>query len=381
MSKLKDYFFSNEGAIKQDLITLTEAESPTPDKRLVDECGRVLSGLFEKHLGVYPDVIKQDIQGDHLRFRIGNGKKRVLFLLHFDTVWDAGRLPIKEESGRLYGPGVYDMKSGIIQALWAVKGLVETEGGLEGLEIVFLCTSDEEIGSVSSRELIEQEAKLCDAVLVTEAPVHGSGALKTSRSGVGIYELTVKGHSSHAGSRHADGISAIKELAHQIIKLEGMTDYAIGTTVNIGVIEGGTRLNVVPEYARCTIDFRVRTKEEGERMVNVVEGLEPLTEGAEIQVDGGLNRPPMERSEGTAKLFALAREAAGDVGFELAEEHIGGGSDGNFTAGLGIPTIDGLGCCGDGAHAEHEHVTVADLPKRTAMIAGLLRKLASADSI
>ncbi|MCE7791675.1 M20 family metallopeptidase [Salipaludibacillus sp. CUR1] len=377
MTILKDYFFTKKEELKEDLLTLTRAESPTPDKQMVDECGQVLAGLFKQHLGVEPEVFKQDVQGDHLKFKIGKGKKKVLILVHFDTVWDAGRLPIVEKEGKLYGPGVFDMKSGIIQALWAVKGLVEVEGGLEGLEITFLCTSDEEIGSVSSRDLIEETAKMCDVVLVTEAPVHGSGALKTSRNGVGIYELTVKGHSSHAGSHHADGISAVKELAHQIIKLEGMTDYSIGTTVNIGVIEGGTRLNVVPDSARCTIDFRVKTKEEGERMVKAVESLEPLTEGAKIEVEGGLNRPPMERTEATAHLFGLARDAAREIGFELEEAHIGGGSDGNFTAGLGIPTIDGFGCYGDGAHAEHEHIVLDELPKRAALIAYLLKRLAA----
>ncbi|PYZ92735.1 peptidase M20 [Salipaludibacillus keqinensis] len=378
MTKLREHFYKNKEAIKEDLLTLTRAESPTQDKRLVDACGMELSKLFQNYFGVEPEVFKQDIQGDHLKFKIGNGEKRVLILVHFDTVWDVGRIPIVEKDGKLHGPGVFDMKSGIIQALWAVKGLTEVEGGLEGLEIVFLCTSDEEIGSVSSRELIETEAKKADAVLVTEAPVHGNGALKTSRNGVGIYEIITKGVSSHAGSHHGDGVSAIKEMAHQIIKLEGMTDYELGTTVNIGIVEGGTRLNVVPDRARATIDFRVKTKEEGERMVKVVESLEPLTEGAEIEIRGSLNRPPMERTEATAKLFGYAKEAAKEIGFDLEEAHIGGGSDGNFTAGLGIPTIDGLGCYGDGAHAKHEHIVLEDLPKRTALIAHLLKNIAKA---
>ncbi|WP_280769627.1 M20 family metallopeptidase [Salipaludibacillus daqingensis] len=376
MTKLSDYFYKKQEEIKEDLLTLTRAESPTPDKKLVDECGQELAKLFYDYLGLKPEVFKQDVQGDHLKFTVGNGGKRVLFLVHFDTVWDKGRIPIVEKEGKLYGPGVFDMKSGIIQALWAVKGLIDIEGGLDNLEIVFLCTSDEEIGSISSRSLIEQEAKTADVVLVTEAPVHGSGALKTSRNGVGIYELIVKGHSSHAGSHHYDGISAIKEMAHQIIKLEGMTDYDVGTTVNIGIVEGGTRLNVVPDHARATIDFRVKTKEEGARMVKVVENLQPLTEGAKMEVRGELNRPPMERTEATAKLFSYAKDAAKEIGFELKEAHIGGGSDGNFTAGLGIPTIDGLGGYGDGAHAEHEHIDLDELPKRTALIAHLLKNIA-----
>jgi len=376
MTELSDYFFSKQEIIKADLIKLTRAESPTTDKRLVDECGQVLAELFDKYFGATPEVFKQGVQGDHLKFTVGKGKERALILVHFDTVWDVGRIPIVEKEGRLYGPGVFDMKSGLIQAIWAVKGLIDVEGGLNNLEVVFLCTSDEEIGSISSRQLIEEESRKADVVLVTEPPVHENGALKTSRNGVGIYELTVKGHSSHAGSHHHDGISAIKELAHQIIKLEGMTDYDKGTTVNIGIIEGGTRLNVVPDYARATIDFRVKTKEEGARMVKVVESLEALTEGAEICVRGELNRPPMERTEATAKLFGLAKEATKEIGFELEEAHVGGGSDGNFTAALGIPTIDGLGGYGDGAHANHEHIVLDELPKRTALIAHLLKKIA-----
>lgn len=376
MTELTDYFIQQSQKQKDDLITLTKAESPTPDKKLVDKCGKVLSQLFHHHLQIKPEIIHQDVYGDHLKFKIGNGSKKVLILVHFDTVWDAGRLSISETEGKLFGPGVYDMKSGIIQALWAVKGLKEVEGGLHGLQITFLCTSDEEVGSVSSRQLIEQEAKLADAVLVTEAPVHGSGALKTSRNGVGIYEIIVRGKSSHAGSQHQDGISAVKELAHQIIKLEGMTDYEVGTTVNIGIIEGGTRLNVVPDHARATIDFRVKTIEEGKRMVEIVENLQPITEGAEIEIIGELNRPPMVRTEKTAHLFSLCKAAANEIGFHLEEAHIGGGSDGNFTAALGIPTIDGLGCYGDGAHAIHEHILLEELPKRTALIAHLLKKLA-----
>lgn len=374
MTELNQFIHQKQEHIKTDLLTLVQSESPTQDKKLVDQCGSLLTQLFERYFDALPTIYTEEIQGDHLKFEIGHGEKGVLFLVHFDTVWDEGRLPIKEEDGKLFGPGVYDMKSGIVQSIWAVKAL-EQIYGLEGLKITFLCTSDEEIGSISSRELIKKEAAGKDFVLVTEAPVAQSGALKTSRNGVGIYEITAHGKSSHAGSSHWEGVNAIKELAHQIIRLEEMTNYETGTTVNIGLIEGGTRLNVVPESARATIDFRVKTTEEAERMVKVVESLTPITPGASITIEGELNRPPMERTEATVRLFELAKKAGKTIGIDVKEAHIGGGSDGNFTSGIGIPTIDGLGCYGDGAHADHEHIVLSELPKRTSLIAHMLREI------
>ncbi|ADI00693.1 M20 family metallopeptidase [Salisediminibacterium selenitireducens] len=376
MGGLHKYLKTNEGQMKEDLIRLMEAESPTMDKQAVDACGDVIRGLFKDYFNETPTVYPETVQGDHLSFTIGQGTKaRVLFLVHFDTVWDKGRLTIEEKDGRLYGPGAFDMKSGIIQAVWSIKSLFDTGISLDGLTIDVLCTSDEEIGSQTSRTLIEETASKADLVLVTEGPVHENGALKTSRSGVGIYELIVRGHSSHAGSHHHAGRSAIKELAHQILHLEGMTDYSVGTTVSIGIVEGGTRVNVVPDYARATIDFRVKTMEEAERMVKAVEGLTPFTEGVTLEINGELNRPPMERTPDTVQLFAMMKEAASKVGMDLEEAHIGGGSDGNFTSGIGIPTIDGLGGYGDGAHANHEHIVIDELPKRTAMIAETLKQL------
>ena len=375
MGELHKYFSSHVNHMTEDLLQLVKAESPTQDKEAVDDCGRLLQRMFYDAFGVKPTIFPEEKQGDHFKFTIGDGQTRVLFLVHFDTVWDKGKLPIEIRDGKLYGPGPFDMKSGIVQALWAMKGLQEVHGGFDGLTIDVLCTSDEEIGSLTSKELIQETAKDADLVLVTEAPVHENGALKTSRSGVGIYELIVRGHSSHAGSHHHHGRSAIKELAHQILHLEGMTDYSVGTTVSIGIVEGGGRVNVVPDYARATIDFRVKTTQEAERMVKVVESLTPFTEGVTLEINGELNRPPMERTPDTVKLFQIMQEAARTVGFEIDEAHIGGGSDGNFTSGMGVPTIDGLGGYGDGAHANHEHIVIDEMPKRTAMIAETLKRI------
>lgn len=375
MGELHKYLSSHTIHMTEDLVQLVKAESPTQDKEAVDHCGRLIQRMFYDAFGAIPEIYPEEKQGDHFKFTLGSGGTRVLFLVHFDTVWDKGKLPVEERDGKLYGPGPFDMKSGIIQTLWALKALNEVTGGFEGLTVDVLCTSDEEIGSLSSRPLIERTAKDADLVLVTEGPVHQSGALKTSRSGVGIYEIIVRGQGSHAGSHHEAGRSAIKELAHQILHLEGMTDYSIGTTVSIGIVEGGTRVNVVPDYARATIDFRVKTTEEAERMVKAVESLTPFTEGVTLEINGELNRPPMERTEDTVALFHLLQESAKTIGFEIDEAHIGGGSDGNFTSGMGIPTIDGLGGYGDGAHANHEHIVIDEMPKRTAMIAETLRRI------
>ncbi|WP_180956553.1 M20/M25/M40 family metallo-hydrolase [Bacillus canaveralius] len=279
-------------------------------------------------------------------FTIGTGNTRVIIIGHFNTVWDKGRLPLLIEEGKFYGPGVLDMKSGIIQSIWAVKAFLALGYRLE-FEIAFLCTSDEEVGSQTSRKLIEQEAKKSSMVFITEPPVAKTGALKTARKGVGIYQLKVKGVSAHAGNHHQAGTSAIKEMAYQIIRLEELTDYALGTTVNVGVVTGWTRSNVVPEEAEAMIDFRVETMVEAERMVKFIENLTPMMDGTEIEIEGEINRPPMERTNKTEKLFNKAQEAAAEIGINLAETHAGGASDGNYTASIGIPTLDGLGGLGE----------------------------------
>ncbi|WP_170007585.1 M20 family metallopeptidase [Bacillus fonticola] len=375
MSELFHYFQTQEKEMVEDLLTLVAAESPSEEKKLVDACGDVLASLFEKRLGVKEERIPQEDRGDHRRFVVGNGEvTRTLILGHFDTVWDKGRLPIHEEDGKLFGPGVLDMKSGIILSMWAVKALQEADK-LKNQTVVFLCTSDEEVGSQTSRPLIEKEAKKSDVVLVTEPPEAKTGDLKTARKGVGIYNVKVKGVSSHAGNHHEEGVSAIRELAQQIVTLEQQTDYAQGTTVNVGVIQGGSRRNVVPDEAEALVDFRVTTAEEADKMIQVFESLEPTTAHAELIVEGELNRPPMERTEKTAYLFSLAKVSADEIGMNLSETTVGGGSDGNFTAALGIPTLDGLGCLGEGPHAEHEHIVREELPKRAALFAHLVEKL------
>nr|WP_316047421.1 M20 family metallopeptidase [Planococcus glaciei] len=275
-----------------------------------------------------------------------------------------------EKGDDIYGPGVFDMKAGLLSSIWAVRSLQQQMEELP-FSPVYLFTADEEIGSKTSRSVIEEAAKTCDAVFVMEPPVSESFALKTERKGVGRYTLEVKGVSSHAGNHHEDGVSAIYELAQQIITLEELTNYNKGTTVNVGVIKGGTSSNVVSASAVAEIDFRVTSTDEADKLIEVLENLHPLHPDAELSITGELNRPPMEKSQGSDQLYQKAKLVGKRLGFDIQEAKAGGGSDGNFTAALGIPTLDGLGIPGDGPHAIHEHIHFDRFSERCALVAEL----------
>mgnify|MGYP001295781680 CR=1 FL=1 len=374
MPDLFRYLKEREENILRDLERVVKAESPTHDKQSVDQCGAVFEELFREHLGLSAEVIPMAEAGNHLRFTYGEGSEQILVIGHMDTVWEIGRLGFRVEGNKAYGPGILDMKGGIIQSLWAAKACRELGISL-GKKVVFLLTSDEEVGSKNSRALIEAEAQKSAAVLVPEPAAAKSGALKTARKGTGRFTVSIKGKASHAGNHHEDGISAVEEMAHQILFLQGLTDYARGTTVNVGVAQGGTRSNVVAEDAVLSIDLRVTSVDEAERVTETILGIKPRLAGISLQVTGGLNRPPMARTAQTERLFRTAAECAEELGFSLTEEAAGGGSDGNFTAALGIPTLDGLGAVGEGPHAEYEHILIDQLPVRAALFAQLLTKL------
>ena len=283
-------------------------------------------------------------------------------------------MPLNVENGRLHGPGIFDMKAGIALACLATRAVLE-HGGLNDCRVVMLWTSDEEVGSGTSRAAIEAEAASSDAVLVFEPSLPG-GALKTSRKGVGQFEMTVHGVSAHAGLDPGKGVSAVRELAKQIIALDDLQDPGRGVTLTAGVIRGGTRANVVPAEATAIIDARASTRADAERIERRMISARPFLEGARIAVTGGFDRPPLERSDSVLRLFALAHDAAAEIGVALEEGSAGGGSDGNFTAAIGVPTLDGFGAIGDGAHALHEHVEIDALVPRAATIAGVLTRLA-----
>jgi glutamate carboxypeptidase len=357
--------------------TLVAIESPSDDPAAVNRCGVELAARLEA-IGGSVTRVAASSAGDHIRAGFGSGPRQILLLGHFDTVWPVGqldRMPLKREGGRLYGPGIFDMKAGIALAALATRAVL-AQGGLNGCRAVMLWTTDEEIGSPTSRALIEAEAARSEAVLVFEPSLPGGG-LKTSRKGVGQFEMVARGVSAHAGLNPEKGVSAVRELARQILAIDGLQDPARGVTVTVGVIQGGTRVNVVPAEARATIDARAVTRADAERVERTMKALTAQLPGATIEVTGGFDRPPLERTAAVVSLFELAKAAAADVGIALDEGSAGGGSDGNLTAALGIPTLDGFGAVGDGAHALHEHVEIAALAPRAATIAGVLSRLAS----
>jgi glutamate carboxypeptidase len=295
-------------------------------------------------------------------------------LCHYDTVWPLGtleRIPFSIDSeGIVRGPGCFDMKGGIVVLYFALEAL-RSRGLRPSRRLDVLFTCDEEIGSPSSRSLIERIAQGADVAYVLESPLP-AGTLKTARKGTGDYLVRIKGRAAHAGVEPEKGISATIELAHQILALHALNDYAAGTTINVGVVHAGTRPNVVAAEAEAHVDVRVQTLAEADRIDAAIRGLQPKLAGAILEIDGGLNRPPMERSDGMARLFEQAREIAAAMGVELREGSTGGGSDGNFTAALGVPTLDGLGPEGEGAHAAHEHVESQSFPRRVGLLAGLI---------
>ena len=358
-------------AMLEALRRLVEAESPSTDKARCDRCADAVADLFRAVAGGQARRHGQPARGDHLEFRFGEGTEPILILCHYDTVWDAGtlgRLPFRVDGDRVTGPGSYDMKAGIVQTAFALAA------ARPGRPVVVLATSDEEVGSVTSRALIEDRARKAAAVLVLE-PATSGGAVKTARKGIAEFRLRVDGRAAHAGVEPEKGISAVDELARQILRLRALADPARGTTINVGVISGGTRPNVVAAHAEAQIDVRVASRAETERVLAAIQGLTPEAREARLTVEGGLERPPMERSDGVIRLARTAQAIAAELGFPLPESSTGGGSDGNFTAALGVPTLDGLGPDGGGAHADSEHLLLSSWIPRTRLLSRLIERI------
>ncbi len=358
----------------QTIEALVTLESPSTDKAAVDRCGRELAERI-RSIGGAVELERREDRGDHVLARFDGVGRPVLLLGHFDTVWPVGtlgRMPLRTEGSRLYGPGTFDMKAGIAIALLAMRALRTLDA--RHPPVVMLWTTDEEIGSGTSREMIEAEARKAAAVLVLE-PALPNGALKTARKGCGEFHLTISGIAAHAGVDPSKGASAIHELAAQIAEVERLQDLGRGVSVNVGIVSGGTRPNVIAEEASAVVDVRAPTREDAARIEAAIRRLQPQRPGTRLKIEGGFERPPLERSDAVAGLFSLARDVASFLGRELTEGSTGGGSDGNFTAAVGTPTLDGLGPVGDGAHAAHEHVEIAALPWRAALVAGLLGRL------
>lgn len=375
-----DYFVQQQNSILELIQDLVERESPSAEELRLNQ---IASFVAEKLKPVASDLqlFSQPGYGSHLkaRYRFNHDPEtpQILIIGHLDTVWPLGtlqRLPFRlTAEGKVHGPGIFDMKSSIAVAIHALEKIVN-ENLATKHPVTLLLTCDEEIGSKTSRPLIEAEAQKSIAALVIEPPIPG-GIVKTGRKGIGGFSLKVTGRAAHAGLDPSQGINAIVELAHQTLKLANLNDYERGITVNVGVVNGGTTSNVVPAEAQAKIDFRFWTLEEGIEIENFIRNLEPALTGAKLEITGGLNRPPMERSEKNLALFEIAKKCASELGLELKEGKVGGGSDGNFTAALGVPTLDGLGVDGAGAHAEHEHILLADLPQRAALLSKLITEV------
>jgi glutamate carboxypeptidase len=367
------------GAMIEGIRRWVVTESPTRDTAAVNR----MIDLVQSDVAGLPVAIER-VPGqrgfaDNLIVRnqaAGKGPG-ILILSHIDTVHPIGTLqgplPFRRDGDRLYGPGLFDMKGGAYLALEAFRQVANA--GSARLPVTFLFTPDEEVGSPTSRHLIEAEARRARYVLVTE-PARDGGKVVTARKGVGRFEVRTIGVPAHSGARHHDGRSAIKEMARQVLAIEGLTDYARGVTTTVGMIAGGTAPNVVPQHCHITVDLRVRDAAAGAEFEAKILGLEPFDPGVKIEVTGGMNRPPFEKSTAIDVLFRHAQAVARDIGFALEHtEMTGGGSDGNFTAALGVPTLDGLGIDGDGAHTEWEHGLVSSIEPRTLLMRGLLETL------
>jgi len=362
---------------------LVEAESPSDSKSAVNACmaiaaahAKKLGGKVVKHRGSrYGDLLEvRFLPRKRDQSNLENGGRnhsRILLLGHLDTVWPVGTLqsmPCRERGGRLCGPGALDMKAGVAMAFTAIELLIETN--MLCREIVLLLNSDEEIGSPVSRSVTEAIARTCGAVFVLE-PAQGL-AYKTARKGIGNWRIDVEGVAAHAGVDFSKGANAIRELARAIETASGWTDLKRGLTVSVGVCGGGSKSNVVPAQAWAEVDVRIPRIADGARIARKFAGLRARDPRCKLTLTGEINRPPMERSAGTVRLYRKARSLAAELGFVLDEAATGGGSDGNFTAALGIPTLDGMGAVGEGAHANHESVLIDHLAPRTALLAGML---------
>ena len=373
-TELLEFCQSELNALVDCLRQAVEIESPSQNPAAIDRMADFFAQEFRQR-GASVEILRHATAGSAViaEFWRGTSQENPLLLLgHLDTVWDIGTLaemPFRVQDGQAYGPGIYDMKSGIVCGLWAVQALTALNIIPPGPARFFL-NADEEVSSLAFREELLAEARRARAVLVLE-PAAAQGALKTSRKGVGEFQITVRGRSAHAGINPSAGVNAISELARQILRIEKLARAKRGLTVNVDVIQGGTRVNVIPELAVARVDVRVSSAADRDQIEKQIRALTPIHPQATLEITGGVNRPPMERKMARA-LFRKARALGRQMGLELKQAATGGGSDGNFTAALGIPTLDGLGGTGDGAHARHEHVVLRELPERAALLAALM---------
>ena len=377
MEDVVKYLQSKNDEMLDMLKTMVEMETPSDNKQLVDYFGKKTEEIVNSFINAKVTSIDNKEYGNQVKIEVGEGEEQILLLGHMDTVWPEGtleKMPFKIDGDKAYGPGTFDMKGGIVQGVFALHALQELDYKLNKKVVLFL-VSDEEIGSDSSRHLIEEEAKKSKYVFVLESSGDLEGMYKTARKGVGIFNVAVNGKAAHAGIEPEKGVSSIEELAKIIQYLHSLTDLEKGTTVNVGLISGGSSSNVVAAYSEAEIDLRVTKDSEFDRVIPLIKNLTPSKEGISIEVTGGINRPVMERTEDIGMLFENAKQLATDyLGFELKEQLSGGGSDGSYASQF-APTLDGMGPVGNGAHAANEHLLISKMSVRSALLALMLIEL------
>ncbi|MHB1709085.1 MAG: M20 family metallopeptidase [Thermoplasmataceae archaeon] len=377
-NQLTEYFENHLDEMLSDLKRVVECESPSGNVKLLNSCADTICGIIEDRTGIKPGLVGLSNGSRAISFSTGpNEGKGILVLCHHDTVFPEGTLkrrPFRISGDRIEGPGVFDMKTGLIQGIWALRFVLDN--AIVRKRISFLITPDEETGSMLSRQLIEEEGKLATLGLVLEPSENGK--LKTGRKGVGTYEIMALGRSAHAGLHPEDGINAIQEIAHVIGKLPEFQDLSKGTTINVGTINGGTATNVVPEMATIGVDVRVASLEEAGRVDECIRAIMPDNPAAKITVAGGMNRLPMRKNEKTEKALMEIAEIGSSFGIRIEDTSVGGGSDGNIIAQYGMAVIDGIGAVGSGAHSDSEYVQASSIPLRTALLAGTLIRFTGA---
>lgn len=379
MQILREHFVARQHEMLALTCALVETESPSGDKEGSSAIVSLLASAAASIAAINSiERIGSEDFGEHLLIRaFGNGTENPLMILgHTDTVHPRGAIkerPWHMEGNRIYGPGIFDMKVNCALALEALRAC-EANNLTPKSAVTILLTCDEETGSPSGRPIVEAEAKKARTALVLEPPASG-GRVKTARKGTGIFTVEVEGKAAHAGLEPDKGVSAVLELARQTIRLHELNDHESGTTVTVNVVSGGTHSNVIPAEAHAEIDLRFTSHEIGRRVEQAILGLNPMDERAKLTIKGGINRPPLERTDEVQRLFMQARTIAGWLNFDLRETSVGGASDGNFVGALGVPVLDGLGVQGDGAHAAHEHILADDIPTRGALLAGLIATL------
>ena len=373
-TELNSYFTERADGMLSELLKFVRIESPSHDAIAIRRFARELEVGFSA-AGALVEIHDDHPNGPNVVARYGSGGSPTLLVGHMDTVWPLGtlkRMPAEVRGGLAFGPGIFDMKAGCLMALETVRALSSAGSAIP---VTVLLTCDEEVGSESSRPIIAAEAAKSREALVLEPAIPG-GLAKTSRSGAANYRITAKGRAAHAGVDPDKGVSAIVALAGVVGELYALNDFPAGISCNVGLISGGTRPNVIAAEAKAEVDVRFRTVTQAERIDATIRALRPVVAEAELEIEGSINRPPFEKNEATERLFGIAVEAARASGFEMGSGHVGGCSDGNLIAAMGVPVLDGLGVDGKGAHADHEQVVIADIHRRAAMLTRLVQALA-----